>query len=105
MKALRRTFSTRTCKPTVTYSIKVRSSKNKGFSLLELLLVVVIISVLMGTVVLSFFGSDREQRLKTAAQRMATAIELARQESLTRNETWGIYVDVDSYAFAIYDES
>jgi len=105
VKTLRRTFSTRTCKPTVTYSIKVRSSKHKGFSLLELLLVVVIISVLMGTVVLSFFGSDREQRLKTAAQRMATAIELARQESLARNETWGIYVDVDSYAFAIYDES
>ena len=68
-------------------------------------MVVVIISVLMGTVVLSFFGSDREQRLKTAAQRMTTAIELARQESLARNETWGIYVDVDSYSFAIYDEA
>ena len=104
MKTLERTFFTRTYKPTVPYPIKARPSKHEGFSLLELLLVVVIISVLMGTVVLSFFGADREQRLKTAAQRMATAVELARQESLTRNETWGIYVDVDSYVFTIYDE-
>ena len=64
VKALERTFFTRTYKPTVPYPTKVRPSKHEGFSLLELLLVVVIIGVLMGTVVLSFFGADREQRLK-----------------------------------------
>ena len=102
---MRRTFSTRTCKPTLAYSIRTRPGKHEGFSLLELLMVVLIISILMGTVILSVFGADREQRLRTAAQRMATAIELARHESLARNETWGVYVDTDSYAFAVYDET
>lgn len=77
--------------------------RRRGFTLLELLVVLTILAVLTGTVMLSFSGSDRAQTLKGAAERMALRIELARQRSLTRNREWGIYVEEDTYRFAEFD--
>lgn len=79
--------------------------RSKGFTLLELLVVVVIVGVLAGAVVVGFVGSDREQNLKTEAERMALLIELARDEALQRNEEWGVIIDDDGYAFSVYDEA
>lgn len=79
------------------------ASRQSGFSLLEILVVLTILAVLTGTVILSFTGAESEQALKGAAERMAMRIELARQHSLTRNREWGIYVEDTSYRFAELD--
>jgi general secretion pathway protein H len=77
----------------------------EGFNLFELLIVVVIVGVLAGSVVVGFVGSDREQNLRTEAERIAALIELARDEALQRNEEWGVVVDDDGYGFRIFDET
>ena len=76
-----------------------------GFTLLEVLVVLTILAVLTSTVMLSFTGSDSEQALKGAAERLALRIELARQRSLTRNREWGIYVEEADYRFAEFDQA
>ncbi|MEE8079151.1 MAG: type II secretion system minor pseudopilin GspH, partial [Pseudomonadales bacterium] len=75
----------------------------RGFTLLEILIVITIVGILTGTVILGFTGADAEQDLKGSAQRMAVRVELARQRALQRNREWGIYVRPDSYVFAEYD--
>ena len=75
----------------------------RGFSLLELLVVMVIVGVLAGTVVLGFVGADREQTLRTEAERLALLIEMARDSAVQRNEEWGLYVDERRYTFAVFD--
>jgi len=75
----------------------------RGFSLLEVLVVLTILAIITGTVMLSFTGADAEQNLKGAAERLAMRIELARQHALTRNREWGIYVEEDTYYFAEFD--
>ena len=80
-----------------------RSRCHRGFTLLEVLVVVVIVGILTGTVILGFTGADMEQELKGAAQRLAVRVELARQHALQRNREWGIYVRDESYAFAELD--
>lgn len=74
-----------------------------GFTLLELLVVVVIVGVLAGGVVLRFVGADREYQLKTEAERLALVLELARDTAVARNEEWGLYVDGREYTFAVFD--
>ena len=74
-----------------------------GFTLLELLVVMVIVAVLTGTVVLGFTGADEEQELRGLAERIGARIELARQYSLQRNREWGIFVQADRYRFAELD--
>ena len=74
-----------------------------GFTLLELLVVMVIFLVLTGTVVLGFTGADDEQELRGMAERIGGRIELARQYALQRNREWGVFVESDSYRFAELD--
>jgi general secretion pathway protein H len=71
-----------------------------GFTLLELLVVVSLVSILTGVVVLGFTGADTQQEVKGFAQRFAFRVELARQRSLNRNREWGIYIGEQDYRFA-----
>jgi type II secretion system protein H len=74
-----------------------------GFTLLELLVVIVIIGVIAGTVVFRYMGGDREYRLRTEAERLALLLDLARDTAVARNEEWGLYVDGREYTFAVFD--
>ena len=76
---------------------------SRGFTLLEILVVISIVAILTATVILGFTGADAEQDLKGSAQRMAVRVELARQRSLQRNREWGIFVREDAYTFVEYD--
>jgi general secretion pathway protein H len=74
-----------------------------GFTLLELLVVVALVAILMGTVILGFTGADQEQRLRGSADQLAYRVELARQYALQRNREWGVYVEPESVRFAEFD--
>ena len=78
---------------------------SRGFSFIEVLVVLAIIGVLAGVLTLGFFGADRERELQTEAERLAALMELARNESLMRNEAWGVFVTAESYAFAAWDDA
>ena len=73
-----------------------------GFTLLELMLVMAIIGILAGAVVVNFGDSGQRQRIRTEAERLAFAIELARGEALQRNEVWGLAAEEHGYAFKRY---
>ena len=80
------------------------AARNAGFTFIEILVVMTIIGILAGTVVLHSIGADRDRNLETEAQRIAALVELARAEAVTRNESWGLFVDETRYGFKIYDE-
>lgn len=75
-----------------------------GFTLIEILVVVVVVAILMSVVVGSFTGVDKEQELRGFAERLALRIELARDKALQTNKEWGLYVDEDGVRFAEFDE-
>lgn len=77
--------------------------RSGGFTLLELLVVVVLVAILLSTVVLGFTGADVEQRLRGQAEQIAHTIDLARQYALQRNREWGLYVERDAVTFAEFD--
>jgi len=78
----------------------MRSSR--GFTLIETLVVVVIIAILASTVVLGYVGADKERNLRTEAERLGALIELARVQSLQRNEEWGVVFTRAGYSFSVY---
>ncbi|MCY3792935.1 MAG: type II secretion system minor pseudopilin GspH [Gammaproteobacteria bacterium] len=78
-------------------------TRSQGFTLLEVLVVVAILAVLMGTVIVGFTGADEERRLRTLAEDIQARLELARQNALQRNREWGVHVEENSYRFSEFD--
>jgi len=79
-------------------------SQPRGFTLIEILVVVIVVAVLMGVVVNSFTGVDREQTLRGYIERLALRIEIARDRALQSNREWGVFVDDEGVRFAAFDE-
>ncbi len=75
-----------------------------GFTLIEVLIVIVIVAIMSATVAISFNGGDRDRRLKAEVLRMAGLLELTRNQAIQRNEEWGMFVDESTFSFATFDE-
>src|SRR6056297_2461571 len=86
-----------------TSATRTSSRRQGGFTLLEVLVVIVLVAVLSGTVIMGFTGADTEQRLRGSAEQLAYTIELARQYALQRNREWGMYVRPEAVEFAEFD--
>ena len=76
-----------------------------GFTLIEILVVVVVIGIALSVVIGSFTSTDREQAFQGYAERLSLKIEMARDKALQRNREWGMYVDEEGVRFSEFDES
>ncbi|MEM7002095.1 MAG: type II secretion system minor pseudopilin GspH [Pseudomonadota bacterium] len=74
-----------------------------GFTLIEVLVVITLISIIMATIVGSFSGADRTQQMQGYVERMAQRIEMARDRAIQTNHEWGIYVEDETVEFAEFD--
>jgi general secretion pathway protein H len=80
-------------------------SSERGFSLLELLVVVTIIGIMAGTAVLSMgiLGADRE--IEREVSRLRSLVELLREEALMQGRDYGLLFGETGYRFYIYDHA
>lgn len=78
--------------------------RQRGFTLLELLVVLVIVGIMLGFVTLNALPSGR-QALQNEAQRIALLLQLARDEAIVRNRPVAFEVDQYRYRFWILDEN
>jgi len=79
-----------------------RRASARGFTLLELLVVLVIAGILLGMVALNAMQSER-QVLQGEAQRIALLLQLARDEAIVRNRPIAFEAEPDRYRFLIRD--
>jgi len=74
-------------------------SRENGFTLLELLVVVVIVAILFTYTTLAIRSDSPEDVIKKEAQRMERLVQLALEESILRGEEYGIEIFLDGYRF------
>jgi len=77
--------------------------QNKGFTLIEVMLVIVVIGVLMSAVQFTFQSNQSHQQLEKAALRFAGVFELASEYGMLNNVELGLLVTEESYEFLGYD--
>lgn len=75
---------------------------HRGFTLIELMVVVTIIGIMAGLIVMNVVTSDPQKDLYREAQRLAAVIEMAQEEALFGRQDIGIVVTENGYSFARY---
>ena len=82
----------------------VKSKTQQGFSLLELLVVIVIISILFTYTTLAIRGTSPEELIQTEAQRLDRLLQLATEEAILKGMEYGLEFKTSSYRFLVYAE-
>lgn len=82
----------------------LRHARVRGFTLLELLIVMVIAGITLGMVSFNAMPDDR-QALQNEAQRIALLMQLARDEAIVRNRPIAFEAEPDRYRFMIREEN
>ena len=77
--------------------------RSNGFSLIEILVVIVIIGIISGIALLSLgiLGDDRQ--LQTEARRLTSLVEVAQDEAMMQGREFGVEFMNDAYRFVEYD--
>jgi general secretion pathway protein H len=76
-----------------------RKQLHRGFTLLELLVVLVVVGVMVSMAVLSFGVLGRDRQSEDEARRFWTVLQQAREEAELQVEDIGIFMSEDSYEF------
>ena len=78
-------------------------SRSRGFTLIEIMIVVVIIGVISAAVLLSVNLTGRDQDLEKESERLLTLVNYAREQAELQTREYGIIFHDDGYRFVAYD--
>lgn len=70
-----------------------------GFTLIEILVVMVIIAIITTVAVLSLGNGDRDRLVKQEAQRLSAVLGVASQDAVIQSSQYGLRVAGDGYEF------
>jgi general secretion pathway protein H len=78
-----------------------RSSSQYGFTLLELMVVLVLVGIIFSFAVLSIGGDDVAEAMERETRRLETLIAMAGEEAVLRSEEVAIHFREDGYTFLL----
>src|SRR5580658_1401436 len=81
----------------------VGGGRARGFTLIEILVVVAIIAIISVGVLLSVNLTGRDRDLETESNRLYTLFNYAREQAELQTREYGVRFDDDGYEFLTYD--
>ena len=79
-------------------------ARTKGFTLLEVLMVVLVVGILSAVVLLGLNPGGPERRLNDEAERLASLLSLASSEAVMQNREYGLSLNAAGYRFLCLDD-
>lgn len=79
--------------------------KNKGFTLIEIMIVIVIIGITLGFALIAFGDFGKSKRVVFAAEHLVNQINIAQQQAILLTETLGLKITPQNYQFMRLDNN
>ncbi len=80
------------------------ASKQAGFTLIEILVVMVLLGLLSGVAVFTLGSGKQQRELANESQRLHALLRVASEEAILSNSEIGFSIDEDGYEFLEYDD-
>ncbi|KTC73470.1 Tfp pilus assembly protein FimT [Legionella bozemanae] len=85
---------------------KVPKRSNQGFTLIEILIVLVIIGITFGFALLAFGDFGESRRILFSAEQLVNTLRLAQQQAILGTNTLGLRIDNNGYqVFQLYNNA
>lgn len=81
----------------------VRRARARGFTLIEIMMVVVIIGIITATVIINFTGKSRDTELEKEAERVNALFGYVREQAELQTRDYGFRVNEQNYSFVVFD--
>ncbi len=84
--------------------VTIRGARSSGFTLLEVLMVVLVVGILSAVVLISLNPGGPERKLGDETERLASLISLASNEAVMQNREYGVRLEQGGYGFLCLDD-
>lgn len=86
------------------YALSVAApARQRAFTLIEVLVVLTIMVIVIGTVVLSVTLTGRDAELHRESKRLDALISMGREQAEMQVRDFGLYLERNSYRFMVFD--
>lgn len=79
------------------HKLVIGMNAKRGFTLIEILVVIIIIGITIGFALLAFGDFGASRRIVFAAEQLANTIKLAQEQAILETSTLGLRIDNTSY--------
>ena len=83
---------------------RANTSPQSGFTLIEILVVMVLLGLLSGVAVFTLGSGKQQRELSNEAQRLHALLRMASEEAILSNTEIGVAINEEGYEFLEYDD-
>ena len=89
----------------ISISSPVRAARRiaRGFSLMEIMVVIAVIGLVTAMVMIQFGGSSRDTQLDKEAERLNALLSYTREQAELQTRDYGLRIDELGYSFVVFD--